>query len=305
MEKLDAGTTAKNSSSLRRAPGPPLESTRGSSSNFPFWPGGFDEPEVLDQIGNSAIAEDLTELLNESKLLSCPPGFDHGVDFSQIGDGLQRKGNEDPDSKISLAETLIAEEDALGLWSERATEHKGEMKNQANDKIEEAFPEAESFDIEEPDTNPVIKITETSAPKASGVREWAELIDISQPVLDFHQKVPQMAYTWPFELDTFQKQAVVCLERNQSVFVAAHTSAGKTVVAEYAIALSQKHMTRTIYTSPIKALSNQKFRDFKVKTQCKNDMKRKTSTEICRTRSTTLAWSRATFKLTQPQRASS
>uniref|UniRef100_A0A674BHH2 SKI2 subunit of superkiller complex n=1 Tax=Salmo trutta TaxID=8032 RepID=A0A674BHH2_SALTR len=53
------------------------------------------------------------------------------------------------------------------------------------------------------------------------------------------------------------------LEAHDSVFVAAHTSAGKTVVAEYAIALSQKHMTRTIYTSPIKALSNQKFRDFK------------------------------------------
>lgn len=45
--------------------------------------------------------------------------------------------------------------------------------------------------------------------------------------------------------------------------MAAHTSAGKTVVAEYAIALSMKHMTRCIYTSPIKALSNQKFRDFK------------------------------------------
>lgn len=67
-----------------------------------------------------------------------------------------------------------------------------------------------------------------------------------------------------------------------SVFVAAHTSAGKTVVAEYAIALAEKHMTRyvsstiysmltkfhwhdyrAIYTSPIKALSNQKYRDFK------------------------------------------
>lgn len=35
------------------------------------------------------------------------------------------------------------------------------------------------------------------------------------------------------------------------------------MVAEYAIALAQKHMTRTIYTSPIKALSNQKFRDFR------------------------------------------
>ena len=47
--------------------------------------------------------------------------------------------------------------------------------------------------------------------------------------------------------------------------MAAHTSAGKTVVAEYAIALAQKHMTKTIYTSPIKALSNQKYREFKDK----------------------------------------
>lgn len=46
----------------------------------------------------------------------------------------------------------------------------------------------------------------------------------------------------------FQKQAILHLERHDSVFVAAHTSAGKTVVAEYAIALAQKHMTR--YGSP-------------------------------------------------------
>lgn len=49
---------------------------------------------------------------------------------------------------------------------------------------------------------------------------------------------------WPFELDVFQKQAVLCLENHDNVFVAAHTSAGKTVVAEYAIALCNKHMTR-------------------------------------------------------------
>ena len=47
------------------------------------------------------------------------------------------------------------------------------------------------------------------------------------------------------------------------MFVAAHTSAGKTVVAEYAIAMAAQHLTRCIYTSPIKALSNQKYRDFK------------------------------------------
>lgn len=52
---------------------------------------------------------------------------------------------------------------------------------------------------------------------------------------------------YPFELDVFQKQAILRLEAHDSVFVAAHTSAGKTVVAEYAIALSQKHMTRYVY----------------------------------------------------------
>ena len=49
---------------------------------------------------------------------------------------------------------------------------------------------------------------------------------------------------WPFELDPFQKQAIIHIESQESVFVAAHTSAGKTVVAEYAIALSAKHHTK-------------------------------------------------------------
>lgn len=47
------------------------------------------------------------------------------------------------------------------------------------------------------------------------------------------------------------------------VQVSAHTSAGKTVVASYAIAMSLRENQRVIYTSPIKALSNQKYRDFK------------------------------------------
>uniref|UniRef100_A0AAX7U5D3 SKI2 homolog, superkiller viralicidic activity 2-like n=1 Tax=Astatotilapia calliptera TaxID=8154 RepID=A0AAX7U5D3_ASTCA len=94
-------------------------------------------------------------------------------------------------------------------------------------------------------------------------KKWAIPVNITSPCDDFHKRIPNPAFKWPFELDVFQKQAVLRLEAHDSVFVAAHTSAGKTVVAEYAIALSQKHMTRTIYTSPIKALSNQKFRDFK------------------------------------------
>ena len=82
---------------------------------------------------------------------------------------------------------------------------------------------------------------------------------------DFHALLPNPALTFPFELDDFQKQALLRLERSECVFLAAHTSAGKTVCAEYAIALAMKHCTRAIYTSPIKALSNQKYRDFRNK----------------------------------------
>ena len=69
------------------------------------------------------------------------------------------------------------------------------------------------------------------------------------------------ATTYPFELDDFQKKSIECLEKHQSVIVSAHTSAGKTVVAEYAIAMALRDKQRVIYTSPIKALSNQKYRE--------------------------------------------
>lgn len=71
------------------------------------------------------------------------------------------------------------------------------------------------------------------------------------------------AKKFPFELDPFQSEAIKCLEHGESVMVSAHTSAGKTVVALYAIAMALRNHQRVIYTSPIKALSNQKYREFK------------------------------------------
>ena len=66
---------------------------------------------------------------------------------------------------------------------------------------------------------------------------------------------------YKFELDTFQRKSVEVMEAGESVMVAAHTSAGKTVVAEYAIAMALRDGQRVVYTSPLKALSNQKFRE--------------------------------------------
>ncbi|GFY80546.1 RNA helicase, ATP-dependent, SK12/DOB1 protein [Actinidia rufa] len=54
----------------------------------------------------------------------------------------------------------------------------------------------------------------------------------------------KMAKTYPFSLDPFQQVSVACLERNESVLVSAHTSAGKTAVAEYAIAMSFREKQR-------------------------------------------------------------
>jgi ATP-dependent RNA helicase HelY len=64
-----------------------------------------------------------------------------------------------------------------------------------------------------------------------------------------------------FPLDDFQREAIDKLSRGMSVLVAAPTGSGKTVVAEYALEKARAEGKRFFYTTPLKALSNQKFRD--------------------------------------------
>jgi ATP-dependent RNA helicase HelY len=66
---------------------------------------------------------------------------------------------------------------------------------------------------------------------------------------------------YEFTLDPFQVQANLALDEGRSVLVAAPTGSGKTVVAEHAIDRALREGSKAFYTSPIKALSNQKFRD--------------------------------------------
>ncbi len=67
---------------------------------------------------------------------------------------------------------------------------------------------------------------------------------------------------FPFELDDFQKKAIAALDAGKSVVVCAPTGSGKTIVGEYAIYRALAHGKRVFYTTPLKALSNQKYRDF-------------------------------------------
>lgn len=78
-------------------------------------------------------------------------------------------------------------------------------------------------------------------PAFSGYRPLSEHVPPDPPAREY-----------PFTLDPFQRTAIHSIQRDESVLVSAHTSAGKTVVAEYAIAQCLKNGQRVVYTSPIK-----------------------------------------------------
>ncbi|XP_046875642.1 LOW QUALITY PROTEIN: helicase SKI2W [Hypomesus transpacificus] len=254
----NTGLSSKNSLSLQRQPGAPSESLRGSNTNYPFLPGGMDEL-TLEQIKTKSDLEEDIDF--ENNLLTVAPGLKADMDFSD-------KNAKTAKAPVNLLSLLSTFDDIIDVHPE-GQEQARKVEMLLN------YPRTNSLEdlgIKDSVSTPT-PAAAVSTPDHEGVskpaaaqeetKKWAIPVDITSPCEDFYKRIPNPAFKWPFELDVFQKQAVLKLEAHESVFVAAHTSAGKTVVAEYAIALSQKHMTRTIYTSPIKALSNQKFRDFK------------------------------------------
>ncbi|VDM48228.1 unnamed protein product [Toxocara canis] len=87
------------------------------------------------------------------------------------------------------------------------------------------------------------------------------VVPVNMEFVPLKPRTTEPVKMYPFQLDAFQKEAITCIDNLQSVLVSAHTSAGKTVVALYAIAMALADKQRVIYTSPIKALSNQKYRE--------------------------------------------
>lgn len=190
------------------------------------------------------------------------PGFQNGLEFDGVEKTDVIEENANDNVTVNLLSVLDdTDHNYLGLWMKETN------ADQVTRESETINFDALTIDdsLIEPVERPVLKISETETVVRS--LEWAEMLDVSKPMNDFDVLVPNPAQEYSFTLDAFQKQAILKLEEHSHVFVAAHTSAGKTVVAEYAIALAKQHKTRSIYTSPIKALSNQKYRDFKKKFQ--------------------------------------
>ena len=264
--------TAKNSTSMRRRPAGRAEFVRGAAGFFPFAPGGLEGVEAISALESEAQAEEerqasakgsgLDRIINfgvEGGLLEVPPGFSRGLKFEKA-----KSKDAEKDAK-DVEDTLEAEGEPAPSPEDAGAGVNGILGNQETDEDLGADEEEEDIDtllpVEYPSLEPRGQLLAGASQKKG--KEWAHLVDVNKEITNFYDLVPDMAREYPFELDTFQKEAVYHLENGDSVFVAAHTSAGKTVVAEYAIALAAKHMTKAIYTSPIKALSNQKFRDFR------------------------------------------
>ncbi|KAJ1647554.1 Antiviral helicase ski2 [Coemansia asiatica] len=236
--------------SIMRAAGRRENYATGSSSQIPFQPGGIDARATAGYNGAEEQEKDVLELC------TVPDGFERGLNF----DGAQVNSSQKAEA---LVPGLLDAADLAIEYYGAADGRQGE----ADAVLPDTDPVADDQDSEQREID---KLASVAAPigQPNGAedpehrKEWAHMVDVAAGFPNFRRLVPHLAREFPFELDVFQKRAVYHLERGDYVFVAAHTSAGKTVVAEYAVALSQMHMTKTIYTSPIKALSNQKFNDF-------------------------------------------
>jgi antiviral helicase SKI2 len=213
------------------------------------------DTQVTEQSANGKQSG-LDRIINfgtEGGLLTTPPGFDNGIDFESK--------SKDATESAQEVETALQEESDLKVDQPEETAGVDIGTDAELDDVSDEEDIDALLPVEFPALEPRSQLL-AGVHKQKG-KEWAHVVDVNKEIPNFNELVPDMAREWPFELDTFQKEAVYHLENGDSVFVAAHTSAGKTVVAEYAIALAAKHMTKAIYTSPIKALSNQKYRDFR------------------------------------------
>ncbi|ONI00016.1 hypothetical protein PRUPE_6G062900 [Prunus persica] len=277
---------AQESGSLPRVAGPAKDFVRGSINNRPFRPGGLDDSKSLERVlpDGASNGEWVHELLIGGSAQAVPPSFKQGLDLGDLKaypcswnvykDQSPLKSTSD--EKVDLQSELSVQFDDLfkKAWEEDVVEFEGDGQLSGSESVK-SEDEANEVDVARNSCEPELSVldeilsveansrfNETDEDGEKNPEAWAISGGTEWIAENFYDLIPDKALDYPFELDKFQKEAIYYLEKGDSVFVAAHTSAGKTVVAEYAFALASKHCTRAVYTAPIKTISNQKYRDF-------------------------------------------
>ena len=112
-----------------------------------------------------------------------------------------------------------------------------------------------------PSSPPVAALSLATSPAASGPTPFLHYVAGTSPPLPPYSSLP-LAHHFPFTLDPWQQSCLSVLHLRHHLIVSAHTSAGKSTAAEYAIALALREQRRALYCAPIKTLSNQKWREW-------------------------------------------
>ncbi|KAL8798020.1 MAG: hypothetical protein Q9182_007019 [Xanthomendoza sp. 2 TL-2023] len=184
-------------------------------------------------------------------------GENKGLSDHSAGDG-------DPTQQHSIEEEIIQENSVNGSTDDQRNPKRQRRENEVEPVVADTFETEQSREVA---ASAGLQVAQEGAPVilSHQVRHQVALPldkEINYVPISQHKRPDEPAREWPFKLDPFQEVSIASIERGESVLVSAHTSAGKTVVAEYAIAQCLKNNQRVIYTSPIKALSNQKYREF-------------------------------------------
>lgn len=185
----------------------------------------FDDKPASSSNGTAAASDATAESTSKHELSIT---FDNDVEIDDIEPAVKRLKTGESAKGAEVIDIGDEEEQA-------ATDAKAEESGSATAKLEELMPRVEIHQLE----------TEEGC-----IHEVVIPTDLTyQPLRNLKNTegyVPAKKYE--FTLDPFQKEAVLCVENNQSVLVSAHTSAGKTVVAEYAIAQALRDKQRVVYT---------------------------------------------------------
>ncbi|OIW10527.1 hypothetical protein TanjilG_15899 [Lupinus angustifolius] len=163
---------------------------------------------------------------------------------------VHRDGDDDDDEDVAADEYEDEEED----------EHEGEEDDDddGDDVAADDYDEGEATDGDDGDT--------FDAPLSDGAFKWQRVEKLCNEVREFGANIidaDELASVYDFRIDKFQRLAIQAFLRGSSVVVSAPTSSGKTLIAEAAAVATVARGRRIFYTTPLKALSNQKFREFR------------------------------------------
>ncbi|EJW04754.1 hypothetical protein EDEG_01044 [Edhazardia aedis USNM 41457] len=205
------------------------------------------EIDEVDELAEDEKVEEMDSVYESSEDIDLNKGKD---DFSEKCDNLNA---EKQDTEKSMRD--VCENEKLDKDDENTKKLHGEYEIFDNDKsVEKIVAEIDNLKIEKK----TVENMESSSTDDENDKKHAFQIpeNFVPPKIE-----PQLDLT--FVPDVFQLQSFYCLSNNCSLLVTAHTSAGKTTIVDYAIFLASLNNTKLVYTSPIKALSNQKYYEFR------------------------------------------